>query len=302
MANQQFTVEDDRYRDAPPPAGRSNWARGCVLGCLAVVIISLALGVIATVWIARNWRDWFATTMTAAVNQNIETLDLPEQEEQEVKAEIERAAQLFRDGKISSEQAARLVEVAMNSPLMSLLGTSVMQTQYIEKSGLSDEEKAAARTTVQRFIRGTIDRQISEPEFNGAFQNIADRQPNGQWVMRNNITDADLRAFLADAKKAADDSQVPETPEDFDPSTEIRRIIDEAMGGQAPPTVDDRPAPGENPPIEEQPSDEPPAEEPSSEVPPEEQPSEDAPTEAAPVEGAPAEEAPAEAAVSEPSA
>ena len=45
-------------------------------------------------------------------------------------------------------------------------------------------------------------------------------------------TDAEIRAFLAAAKAEADKANIPEEPVEFDPSDEIKRIIDKAMGEQ----------------------------------------------------------------------
>ena len=58
---------------------------------------------------------------------------------------------------------------------------------------------------------------------------IADRQPNGGWKLRETLTDEQLRAFLKAAKEQADAAAIPEQPESFDPSDEVKRIIDEAL-------------------------------------------------------------------------
>ena len=51
--------------------------------------------------------------------------------------------------------------------------------------------------------------------------------PRWSWRM---WSDADLRAFLAVAKTKADEANVPAEPVDFDPSEEVKRIVDKAMG------------------------------------------------------------------------
>jgi hypothetical protein len=63
-------------------------------------------------------------------------------------------------------------------------------------------------------------------------EHIADRQGGGGWQMRQQVSDADLRAFFEAAKSAADTAQIPAEPEDFDPSDEIKKLIDEAMAAE----------------------------------------------------------------------
>jgi hypothetical protein len=251
MANQQFTVDDDRYGQETP--ARSNtWLKGCLLGCLALVVVLLVVGVVATIFIARNIKGWFASGMSIAVKQEIDASDLPVEEKAEVKVEVDRAADLYRDGRMSQQQATLLLEKLMSSPLMTAIVTTAAEKKYLDRSGLSEEEKAEARVTLPRFVRGMIDEKIDRQARDDAFQHVGQRQPNNQWRFRENITDDDLRAFLAAAKKAADEADIPEQPQAVDPSDEVKRIIDEAMAApdvepapplEIPPAAEDPPAP-----------------------------------------------------------
>jgi hypothetical protein len=139
MADQQFTVEDDRYQQAPPVRS-NNWLRGCLLGCLGVVVVLLILGVVATIFIARNWRGWFANSISIGIKQGIDASDLPVEEKEQIKVEVDRGVEMFRDGRMSGEQAAMLVEKVMNSPLMSAIVITAAEKNYLEPSGLSVEE------------------------------------------------------------------------------------------------------------------------------------------------------------------
>jgi hypothetical protein len=261
MATQQFTVEDDRYRDAPP-VHSTNWLKGCLLGCLGVVVVLLVLGTVAAIWISRNWKSWAASSMSVAVKQGIDQTDLPAEEKAQINDEINRAADMFADGRLSGEQAARLIQKAMNSPLMTVFVASAAEKKYIDGSGLSEEEKAEAKITLQRFLRGSFDEDIDRSSIDAALRHVSDKQPNGQPQFRDKVSDAELREFLAEAKKAADEANVPEQPQAVDPSDEVKRIIDEAMTEPvgAPPMFEPAP-PMEIPPaIEVQPEAEAPPE------------------------------------------
>ena len=237
MATTQFRVEDER--DLQDPSGRRpSWMKGCLIGCLATVVVVLLLGTVATIWIYRNAKDWAAAGISTVVKQGIDQSDLPPQEKDQIKVEIDRAANAFKSGQMSAEQAALLMQNLMESPLMTTLAAAAVEAKYLNKSGLSDEEKAEAKVTLQRFLRGSIDQDISKKSSDAAISHIADRQPDGNYRIRDKFSDADLRAFLAEAKKAADEAQIPEQPQEFDPSDEVKRIIDEALMEPAPPDID----------------------------------------------------------------
>ena len=82
---------------------------------------------------------------------------------------------------------------------------------------------------MQRFFRGAIDDKINEAGIDAAMAHVADRDPQGHWKLRETLTDDQLRAFLAEAKKQADAAGIPEQPAEIDPSEEIKKIVDEAL-------------------------------------------------------------------------
>jgi hypothetical protein len=253
MATQQFTVEDDRYQQEPPARGK-NWLKGCLLGCLGAVVVLLIVGIVATIWISRNWRTWFTAGATEAVHQAVDSSQLPAEEKNQIKSDIDRFFVAFREGQVSMEQFGQLVQKFVDSPLMTAFVASAVETKYLDASGLSDEEKAEAKVTLQRFLRGAIDNKINQQAMDAALRHVADKQSDGNWQFREKVSDAEIREFLAEAKKAADEAQVPEQPEQFDPSDEVKRIIDETMAAPAvPPPAETAPPLEIPPPAEEAP-------------------------------------------------
>jgi hypothetical protein len=223
---------------------------------------------LAVYWLSQNWRGVTSDLLTAVVGGAIDASELPAEEKQEIKIQVDRLAQAFRNRQITDEQMAQIAEQIMESPLVTTIIVSTVDRAYFEKSGLGDEEKAEGRKTLQRFLRGSIDGTIEKDSMDAVLAHVADRQPDGSWQLRNRVTDEQLRAFLAAAKAKADEANVPEEPEVFDPSDEVKRIIDEALND--PVQVDDRaetdePAELEEPaaiegPIEGEPADAEPAE------------------------------------------
>jgi hypothetical protein len=241
----QFRVEDDRDLNAPEK--RRSWLSGCLIGCLVVMVVMLLLGVIAAIWVTRNWKNWAANSISVVVKQSIENTDLPPEEKAQVVAEIDRGAKAFADGEISGEQAARLMEQLVQSPLITAIVASAAEKKYVDPSGLSEEEKTAANITLQRFARGVIDQKISEQTYETVLSNIATKQGD-QWQLKDTVTDEELRKFLEAAKTAADDADVVEQPPQVDPSDEIKRLIDEALNDQIRPPAMEAPPNGDVPP------------------------------------------------------
>jgi len=211
------------------PVAQKSRGRSCLTGCLIVFVILVVIAILVGFWVARNWRDWAATGTTELIRQAMTDSQLPVQEQQEVLAQVDRVATAFREKKISSDRLALLFKKLVQSPLMSLVGASMIERQYFAKSGLSEQEKTEGRQTLQRFIRGSIDGKIPEAGIDAAMVHVADRDSGGQWKVRKTLTDDELRAFLAEAKKQADAAEIPEQPAEIDPSDEIKKIVDQAL-------------------------------------------------------------------------
>jgi len=194
--------------------------------------VLLVLGAIVGFVVMRNWRSWAANGVSQVLEQTIDQSSLPPQEKTEVKAEVDRAVQAFRNGTMSMEQLGKLMQGLTNSPLMSMIIVTAVDKQYLDKSGLTDAEKSEGRTSIRRAFRGVVDKKIPEAAVDSMMSHIADKDPRGNWKMRPQVSDDDLKAFLAEAKAEADKAQIPAEPEDIDVSAEVKRIVDSALGGQ----------------------------------------------------------------------
>jgi hypothetical protein len=216
----------------PPPRG---CMRSCLTGCLWIGIVLIIVGGILAFVVYKNWRKWAANIGSDAIKQSLEASDLPAAEKAEIGVEVDRLAAAFREEKISLEQAAEIVRQIAESPLATSLIVSVVDTKYLASSGLSDEEKEAGRKTLRRFARGVIDNKIPEADRDTTLQHMAVKKADGNWELKERVTDDELRAFLAAAQANSDAAQIVEEPEVIDPSDELRRIVDEALGAAAPP-------------------------------------------------------------------
>lgn len=230
VTDPRFDVQPDDYTETQKR--RSKWT-SCLIGCLIVAGVALILMIIVGVWVAKNFRGLAADAGTDAMEKMIEASDFPQAEKAELLVQVHRAGKGFKDGEISFEQVGVIVTKLTQSPLMPALAAAVIDKQYFEKSGLSAEEKAEGRIAMQRFARGMIDEKIAQAGIDAVMAHVAIRQPNNQWKMKTQVTDADLRAAITEAKAQADKAGIPEVPEAVDPSDEIKKIIDQVMPAPA---------------------------------------------------------------------
>lgn len=247
----RFEVEDPRFGRsraedqeyvpvvvAEPPPKRGCLA-SCFIGCLIAMVVLLILGGVAVFFITKHWRGWAASGISAAIKQGIEGADLPAQEKAEMGEQIDRVAVAFREGRLSQQQLKTLMRQLIDSPLMTALAASAIESKYIANSGLTAEEKTEGRRTLRRYLRGAVDHEIDQKGMDAAMSHVADRQPDGKWRLRQRVSDEDLRAFFKEAKAQADAAQIPPEAENVDPSDELQRIIDQALGGRVGPQIPD---------------------------------------------------------------
>jgi hypothetical protein len=221
-------VERVEWMPEPPAKQRSLFST-CLIGCLITFVMLLAVAGVGLWWVYQNWRELASEAGSEAIKEGINATELPEQEKAEMAIEVDRVANAFRAGDLSPEQLGSIFEQIVESPLMTTLVASAIEGKYIANSGLSDKEKDEGRQTLRRFIRGGVDGKISEGGIDEAMQHVAIRSREGQWELRDQVSDEDLRKFFEAAKDEADAAEIPEEIEDVDPSDEFQRIIDEAM-------------------------------------------------------------------------
>lgn len=227
MSNQTFS--DETFGFDEPRTKQKRSGSGCLKGCLIACVVLLLLSAIAAIVIMRNWKSWAGAIATKTVEAMVEQSKLPEAEKQEIMAEVRRAADLLAEGKMSPEQMTRLFDGFMESPLFTSFFVTAIENEYLQPSGLDEEEKAEARVTLHRLIRGAVDKQIDEETLDNLLADVTERDGQGEMTLREKISDEELRTFLANAKQAVDDAGVAEDAPPIDPSDEIRRVVDEAM-------------------------------------------------------------------------
>lgn len=218
----------DHDRPETPPAQRSGcgkFAMGC--GCLlaGVLAITIAVGV----WIALSWKNLAADGARAVTTQVVSQSSLKAEDKARIIKRIDLLADDFKTGKLSSEQAVKVLQQIAQSPLFPIALVMAAEEKYVKPSGLSDDDKKAAQVTLQRLARGAFEKKIAEADLNEVMQLLMQKQADGRDQLKQFLTDAELTAFLEKAKQKADAAEVPDEPFDVNIADEVEKAIDRAL-------------------------------------------------------------------------
>lgn len=217
--------------DAPPPKSGMS---GCLIGCVVVAVVSLAVCGGAGVYVWMQAATWATDATTYVMKEGIKASQMREADKTAVIAEIDRVADGFKSDKITSDELGEIMEALMESPLISLLIITEFQNQQLERSGLSQEEKEAARLTLQRVTRGVAERKITNQDLEPAMMQVTQASPDDGDMSEPPMTDEEWRQYLASLESLAESKSVEAGEFQLDVAKELRRIVDEAVPGKLP--------------------------------------------------------------------
>ena len=222
----------DQTFSAEPPypeQARSNWVPACLVGCLLMFIVSVLLCA-GTAWYVFSHAKRIASNLAREMIVSVvEESDLEVEEKQAIVAQVNRVVEQYQSGKITTEDLGRIMEELAESPLMGAILIKSVEAKYIDPSGLSEEEKADARVTLQRVLRGMYEEQLDPDDLQTAMDYVSYETSDGQRQLKNQVSDDELRAFLQECELRADEAGVPDESYEVQISEELKRAIDRAL-------------------------------------------------------------------------
>lgn len=242
----------DRYRDefAPQPARADNdkgehvaashgvhavrspssGCRSCLTGCGCAVIAFFLVVIALGVFVAYSWRWVAASVCRQVANQAIAAAPLPEADRQRITQRVDRMADDFAAGRITLEQLGRIVEEMTKGPLFALALIHAADLKYVQPSGLAPAEKRAARRTLERLARSLVEQKLRVQDTEALLKPIVTIDDDKDVTLKEIVTDAELREFLAGAKKKVDDLGIPDEPFALNVADAVDEAIDRALG------------------------------------------------------------------------
>ena len=213
----------------PPPRQNSRWLPACLIGCLGGFLVLALLCAGGTWYTVRNAPRLGADLTRSTLTQFVENSELKPEDKRAVIAQIDRVAAKYKRGEITLEQVTQIGEEIMQGPLMVLLMALAAEEQYLNASGLSAEEKAAAKRTVQRVGRGVVEKKITEEELDPLLDHVSTKGANGQRAFAEKLTDEQLRQFLTEAKALVDAKGIPDEPYQVDVGAQLKSAVDRVL-------------------------------------------------------------------------
>src|SRR5258706_1176137 len=113
---------------------------GC--GIFGVVCVLICGGVIW--WVAANAKRLAIDFAANVGKQMVDGSELRSADKTEVKAQIDRVATGYKQGKLTEEEAGKIFEGLTKSPLFSVLMIYGIEQQYLNKPERTPEEKEQA--------------------------------------------------------------------------------------------------------------------------------------------------------------
>lgn len=217
--------------DTPEPVKKP--LSGCAIAaivCGVLLILFLIAATLGILWVKNNARRLGADFTTSAMKDALGEVEIPDDQRERINARIDSVGQQFKDGELELEQVGTIFEKIIESPLMSAGMSLFFKRTYLKSSGLSDEEKEAAEVAIQRFARGVIDKSIPKQTSEAALDIISTSDADGNREFKEQLSDDELRAFLAAISTAADDAGIPATVPEFNFADEFDKAVDEALG------------------------------------------------------------------------
>ena len=229
--SETFEISEDQQPESYKPPGMSGCSK-IAIGCGGIVLFGILVAGIATWYIFNNARNLGADLAAGAMKKALEELKLPADQQQRIFARIDEVSQNFKDEKITIEQVGQIFQEIGEGPLIPAGMSQVVERAYLDESGFDEDEKDAARRATQRFTHGTIRQMIPEPQVNAVLDTISSVNEENNREFRHPVSDEELRDFVAAAKQAADDADVPEEVPDVNFADEFDKAINEALGKQ----------------------------------------------------------------------
>ncbi len=221
----------DSHSAAPPK--KSIFSKPLVIGCFGLLaIITLLIGG-GVFWLLTSGKKVITDEIRHEVFTKIEESGLPDSQQADIKAEIDRLTDQFQEGEISFQQLIEILEGFEQSPVMSVVSYYQIEGNPLERDSISPEQRKQALRTIHRFIYGVFEERIPDSaieELMSPFILDRDTGSDHQTLkFRTDIADEEIFAALAKAKAYADEAEIPDENLSPDIANELREIINRIL-------------------------------------------------------------------------
>lgn len=218
----------DEMPKAPQP--KSNILTWLIGGCLGVVVLCVFCCGSGAIYLYLNAKNIAFQTFRNPVVEAIEKSNMTDADKTKVVAQIDRVGEAWAQGKIDSQQAAKIMEQFSKSPLLTLAKLQGLK-ELMNKSTLTEESKESMLRIQVRISRGLLEKSVVLSEVEATLAPMMVAKPNGGQEMRKFMTDAELEDIHAELLTQADNANVPDEDYEIEIGDEVKAIVDKALEG-----------------------------------------------------------------------
>jgi hypothetical protein len=220
-------TNEDQYPSTPQT---KSMLPTCLVSCLVLFVVLLIGSGVAGWLLYTKFPGWAAGKGADAIVKEIEKSELAEEDKQQVITQVRRIQDAVESGEISWQDAPRVAERIMESPLLTIGMVQLVYKKYVVSSGLSDQEKATAELTLQRVARGMSEEKITFQQIEqGPLPRIAYQKDEHRWEFKQSVDDETLRKFLDECQQLADTAEIPEEEYRVNIGEEMKQLVDDIL-------------------------------------------------------------------------
>ncbi|MFN7021614.1 MAG: hypothetical protein ACK4WH_09840 [Phycisphaerales bacterium] len=225
------TIERPIRRPTDALARRGGIGKGCLIAFAVFLVLLIGAGV----FVAMKWKGWAADAVVAGTTQMVNDSDLPADQKQRILAKVRTLGDDFKSGKVSVDQMTGVLQKIAESPLLPVGVMFGMDKAYLAPNkDLSDDEKTAAKRSMQRFARGVVEKKIPMETMQTVLApisdpNVSNKPGNFRLKKPDKVTTDELKQFVANAKAEADKANMPDEAYELNVANEVEKVIDEGL-------------------------------------------------------------------------
>jgi len=205
-----------------------------LLGGAAFFLLIVVACVGTGYYVAKNAKSLIASAARNVAVQMVEASELPADDKQQIVTQIDRVVEEYKKGRLTEKDFENILTEIQHSRLLPVAVVYFIDKAYLDKSGLTDDEKANARLQLQRIVRGGMEEKITEDQINGLMAPLMETTANGQKKLKQHLTDDELKKFAVEAQKLADDAMIPNEKFEIDIGDEVKQIVDRGLEKRKP--------------------------------------------------------------------
>jgi hypothetical protein len=213
----------------PPPDQGGSGCFSC-FGCAAITLVVLLLACgIGGWWLYYVMPGMVADAAAGAIKESIDKSEMTDAQKAGMKVQVDRLVTNFKEGKITMEKFGKFAQDLEKSPIFPAMIIAAAGKLVADNDELTAEEKTEGELTIYRILTGAFEQKIPKEKLDSLKAKISTRVGNRE-ELKEDISTEELRAFLAEAKQAADDAGIStDRNQQVDPAKAFEQLVDKLL-------------------------------------------------------------------------